>query len=577
MAKRRQFDQESNRLDYSALLFPELDYELDFAVGMTYSVDMEALLGIPVSLGMLEDMDSNAAANPFFLLEAIRKSSDKLAVFCNADGIKMPQNIRPVYALLENSIFPVDLGSKSNFHPKLWVIRYRSGDAVQIKVLVLSRNLTFDRSMDVAVSMSGFVDTQNNEAHRPLSDILSFAAGYANEDKRRQIRALARDVLRVSRFSCAEQYDGYRFLPFGIPRYKNKAEELFADAERLIVVSPFLSEGVVKRVTDNPRQTALITRKASLTPSIFSRFQSVYVPIEALLDNELLEESDKSDAQKRDLHAKMYFKKCWEGNFLYLGSLNASANAFYHNVEFMLELKYKPYYASFELVLNDLAPNTASPFEMVNSIDPSIVPENNEESMAGLSDVVAALKSARVTPDGKQYQIVIESGPLDKPADIAPLFRSKAFHPIQKEIVFSHMLLKELSELYVIRRDGDYCLVKLPTEGIPTEERDSAIYNEVIGSKSGFLAYVAFLLADNYSEAGIEQQSLIELYGASDALMDKAVPSALYEKMLRTAAYHPERLDAVESIMSKVDPELVDDDFRAILDTFKKAVRRQSK
>ena len=95
---RRQFDQESNRLDYSQLLIPEPGFALDFAVGMTYSLDMEALLGIPVSLGMLEDMDSSAVANPFFLLEAIRKSSDKLAIFCNADGIKLPQNIRPVYS-----------------------------------------------------------------------------------------------------------------------------------------------------------------------------------------------------------------------------------------------------------------------------------------------------------------------------------------------------------------------------------------------------------------------------------------------------------------------------------------------
>lgn len=285
---RRQFDQESNRLDYSRLLIPEHGFELDFAVGMTYSLDMEALLGIPVSLGMLEDMDSSAAANPFFILEAIRKSSDRLAIFCNADGIKLPQNIRPVYALLENSIFPVNMGSNANFHPKLRVIRYRSADEVQIKVLVLSRNFTFDRSMDIAVEMTGTVGTESNGNHQPLSDILSFVSGYAGDEKRKQIKALARDVLRISEFTCGEQYESYRFLPFGIPRYKGKAESAFSDANSLIVVSPFLSEGVTKRLTDTPRQTAIITRKVSLTPSIFSRFQSVYVPREELMDNAVL-------------------------------------------------------------------------------------------------------------------------------------------------------------------------------------------------------------------------------------------------------------------------------------------------
>lgn len=118
---RRQFNPEENRLDYSQMLCPPPGYDLEFAVGMTYSLDMEALLGVPVSLGMFEDYDSSATQNPFFLLEAIRKCSDKLAIFCNADGIKMPQNIRPVYALLENSIFPVSLERNANFHPKLWI------------------------------------------------------------------------------------------------------------------------------------------------------------------------------------------------------------------------------------------------------------------------------------------------------------------------------------------------------------------------------------------------------------------------------------------------------------------------
>ena len=571
---RRQFDQESNRLDYSQLLIPEPGFELDFAVGMTYSLDMEALLGIPVSLGMLEDMDSSAAANPFFILEAIRKSSDRLAIFCNADGIKLPQNIRPVYALLENSIFPVSIGPTENFHPKLWVIRYRNADEVQIKVLVLSRNLTFDRSMDIAVEMTGTVGTKSNDAHQPLADILGFVSGYAGDEKRKQIRALARDVLKVSEFACGEQYESYRFLPFGIPRYKGKAESIFSDANGLIMVSPFLSEGIIKRLTETPHQTALITRKTSLTPSIFSRFQSVYVPREELLDNALLEEADKQAEEKRDLHAKIIFKSNYYGNYLYLGSLNASANAFYHNVEFMLELKYKPYYASYQMVLSDLVPETSCPFEPVEAVDQDAVNVDDEESMDKLSDVIAVLKNAVVTPSGEQYDIVISGGVPDAPAEIAPIYRSKAFQPVSSEIRFSHMLLKELSKLYVIRRGDFYCLVKIPTEGIPYDERDKAIYNDVIGSKSGFLAYVAFLLTDNYAEAGIEQQGIMDMLQGKAEGQDTVIPSALYERLLRTAAYYPQRLDAVESIMQKIDPELVDDKFRELVETFRKAVRR---
>ena len=48
------FDLANDRLSYGELLHPEAGYTLDSAVGMTYSLDLEALLGVPVSLGMLD-------------------------------------------------------------------------------------------------------------------------------------------------------------------------------------------------------------------------------------------------------------------------------------------------------------------------------------------------------------------------------------------------------------------------------------------------------------------------------------------------------------------------------------------
>jgi hypothetical protein len=55
---RRRFDQNNNRVDYGELLVEDPSYELDQAVGMTYSLDMEALMGIPLCLGMRGEMTS---------------------------------------------------------------------------------------------------------------------------------------------------------------------------------------------------------------------------------------------------------------------------------------------------------------------------------------------------------------------------------------------------------------------------------------------------------------------------------------------------------------------------------------
>ena len=45
---RRRFDQNNNRVDYGELLIEDPVFELEQAVGMTYSLDMEALMGIPL-------------------------------------------------------------------------------------------------------------------------------------------------------------------------------------------------------------------------------------------------------------------------------------------------------------------------------------------------------------------------------------------------------------------------------------------------------------------------------------------------------------------------------------------------
>lgn len=571
---RRQFNPEENRLDYSQMLCPPPGYDLEFAVGMTYSLDMEALLGVPVSLGMFEDYDSSATQNPFFLLEAIRKCSDKLAVFCNADGIKMPQNIRPVYALLENSIFPVSLERNANFHPKLWVIKYHSEtEAAVIKVIILSRNLTFDRSMDIAVEVTGTIGQETKEENRSLADMLYFVKKYAAAGKQNAISSLARDVLRVEKFQCEDPFESCRFLPFGIPRYKNQASQMVDDAQSLIVVSPFLSDSIVERLGNGPYETTLVTRLNSVTQKAWDSFQHIYVPSEMLLDDELLGDADQQSVAKRDLHAKIYFKSVGSKHYLYLGSLNASANAFFHNVEFMLELKYKPYFASYSAVFDDLVIGNPM-FEQLEDLPTIPVIPESEETMDGLCDVLDSITGASVQAEGEQYELTISCGLLQKPAEIAPIYRSASFEPLQDKVEFHNMLLRELCELYVIRRGNQYCIAKIPTEGIP-EDRDSAIYNAVIGSKSGFLAYVAFLLADNFTEAGIEQQELMERLAIGADTTETVIPSALYERLLRTAAFYPKRLDEVEKIMERVSPELVDDSFRALIRTFREAVKRR--
>ena len=98
-------------------------YDVEFAVGTTYSLDMKALLIVPYSLGMFGDLSENVKASPLFLLESIRRSSDKFALFCHRGGIHMPKETSSYFPLLENCIFEVKTDPMANFHPKMWLIR----------------------------------------------------------------------------------------------------------------------------------------------------------------------------------------------------------------------------------------------------------------------------------------------------------------------------------------------------------------------------------------------------------------------------------------------------------------------
>ena len=84
-----------------------------------------------------------------------------------------------------------------------------------------------------------------------------------------------------------------------------------------------------------------------------------------------------------------------------------------------------------------------------------VIPES-EETMDGLRDVLDSIEGASVQAEGEQYKLTISCGRLQKPAEIAPIYRSASFVPLQDKVEFHNMLLRELCELYVIRRVYQY-------------------------------------------------------------------------------------------------------------------------
>ena len=219
----------TDRLDYGRLLSPPAGYTVEFAVGTTYSLDLDALVGAAFALGLGMETDSSLLENRVFLLEALRRISDKAVLFCQEGQIYLPGKPTPLLILLENMVFPIRPRKRAgnaaplSFHPKFWLIHYRGehGDNFY-RFLILSRNLTFDRSWDAAWQMDGRQKKKKNPRSAPLSDFLRFLqnnipSGTTYRKKAKALLNIA-DEISCTHFHLDEPFYNYAFLPSGIPQ-----------------------------------------------------------------------------------------------------------------------------------------------------------------------------------------------------------------------------------------------------------------------------------------------------------------------------------------------------------------------
>ena len=151
-------DAKRNRLDYGKELAPPLGFELDHAIGTTYSLDLEAILLIPVALFFSEDLDINPKEIRDDTLESLVNVSKKVSIYHQRGKIKVPEQYSQLMAYWEKGLTPVHLDSYfRSFHPKIWIIRYTEikGEKVIYRIINTSRNLTFSRDWDLAITTEG--------------------------------------------------------------------------------------------------------------------------------------------------------------------------------------------------------------------------------------------------------------------------------------------------------------------------------------------------------------------------------------------------------------------------------------
>ena len=253
----------NDRLDYGQILSAPDKYKLDFAIGTTYSLDLDALVGVSLALGLSEDTDSKLANNPIALLEALRVTGDKIALFCEAGQIHMPSKVTSLYMLLEQMVYQVKtpktkgIGTYPSFHPKFWLIRYVDENKKPLyRIVVLSRNLTFDRSWDVSFYIDGTKKQVETTKNQPIKDFLRYMLDFAkkNPAKQKKIKQIINELSNIHFNLGDKEFEDFDFIPVGVPKedgsvYSIKDYPLFTDTfHEVLIMSPFLSDEQIVRI-----------------------------------------------------------------------------------------------------------------------------------------------------------------------------------------------------------------------------------------------------------------------------------------------------------------------------------------
>ena len=571
--------------------------KVNFAVGLTYSLNLEAMLTVPLAFGDLGELDNSVKLSPAFLLEGIRRSSDKIALFCNKGGIHVPSETRTVYSLLESSIFEVQDGNDifSNFHPKIWLIKEtdKGGDE-WLKLSVMSRNLDFSTCLDICCSIRGHIEKRRSlrgvEKHKPLKDMLLWLSEYAPKAKADEVCQLAEQLDYVDRFKLDTPFqtedvernedEGYDFFPFVYGKeefsaYGNYLQK-YLPGDRILVVSPFIDITTLSWLTSRKKDynyesknSILITRKEYVTQEVFEQFEQVWVPNDTMLDN---------TTANVDLHAKMYLTQRLTGDdlgyTLYLGSANATVNAFKKNVEFLIRLHYK---RTTNDRIKELLEEITSEHRFVVMDAPNPEASNtrpsNEKELV-LKRAVGCLRKAVIRTSNKEgfYDIDLSvRGKYDNDIQIRPLQCKGLWQPISNQVLFKELSVHLLSEFYVIRIPSEDSFIelvaKVKTSGMPAN-RDEAIYQSIVTKKEELLDYVAFMLSDRPSEFFFEQQMLKENKKYADGAVSNTITMPLYEQLLKTASTNPEQITEVQKFIKKMKQDIVPEELTKILQMF---------
>ncbi len=586
------FDLKKDRLNYGALISPPEGYELTKAIGTTYTLDLYALLAIPVALFYAKSMEGDFTLNRYDILEAIRKSAGKVDVFCQRGKIKVPTKYNNLLALMEDCVTEIQPPIlHSSFHPKLWVLKFENGENTIYRLIVLSRNLTFDRSWDLSFYSDGIVTNQIQNSSQKLSTFLQGFYTTANKEIDKELFTELEKVEFEIPFGFNE-FDIFPIEKFTTksPSFDNPLDQL--KYRELLVISPFVDEKIIEKLKKNNKKLVLISRKEELDKLEVTCLEGIelYCLNPLVSEAEFIIDSEGDEMMSQNLHAKLFIGQTADKTDWFLGSANATAPAFERNVEFLVKISSTENSKKIKKVVEMLLNQNESIFQIYTpqEIKLTAQTDNLEKEIREMAYFLTnqnfegeIIKNS----DNENYslKLLVDLTSVKKndfTVEVRLIHRKEDVELLNFEtiniLIFNNISIVNLSIYLIVDIKSKNELkssftIKMNVD-IP-DEREDVIFSNLINNKIKLFEYLQFLLSSDQVTTSLlikdsnpfnesEMHIMQDVFGKNNSI---------YESLMIAASRSPKKLTEIDRVVNKLEKsgsEILED-FMPIWSVFK--------
>ena len=571
--------QPANRLTLIDAMRPPAGFGFESAMAVTYTMNLSSLLAVPAVLTLSGDADSAGEAGDAFepveLIHALRAHASRLTVFSQVGEIALAPS-RRAFAFLERTVLPVSAPRGGVVHPKVWVIRYEAagtppdGQPVEqrLRVLIASRNLTFDTSWDTVVRLDetvGSGGTTLQPVGELFEDLLSRCSVEVPDEHVTRVESLT-TALQDAKFARPAGVDDLQVHVLGL---RNTSSPLPPDAERSLIISPFVSDSFFTNV--HPVKTDELVSSPEqldrLQPDSLTKVEKVHAFDDGSAADLAYDDKRSPFDPGRPLvglHAKVFAFEDKGRARLFLGSANATGPAFGSNIEILVELTGSIDALGIDRLCDgtDDEPGLRDLFYDYRRSCIDSAP-NGRPSVDHWRQTIARLSfKGQATEGGDGWTVTYRTTePMPEPDDVTircwPLTVAgnrrivAAGRPLEERFDTSLENLSGFLAFELAHTDGTLSRFVVPAAltGVP-EQRDRLLLRLLVGNAERFFRYLMALLEEDPAEFGL--LDTIERISDEPGTPDGGGPVSfpVLERLLRTMRHDPGKLAGLHPLVS---------------------------